>query len=70
MTTVSKSFGELDVLEALDLEIHSGEWLGVFGRNGSGKTSLLRVLAGLSVPAQGVVTWDGAPVLQLAAELR
>lgn len=56
---VGKSFGAVEALEPLDLEIAGGEWLGVFGRNGSGKTSLLRILVGLSTPSQGRLLIEG-----------
>lgn len=56
---VAKRFGDIEALAALDLEIHDGEWLGVFGRNGSGKTSLLRILVGLSRPSSGRILFDG-----------
>ncbi|MDP6371255.1 MAG: ABC transporter ATP-binding protein [Vicinamibacterales bacterium] len=56
---VAKRFGEVEALAALDLEIRAGEWLGVFGRNGSGKTSLLRILVGLSQPSSGRILFDG-----------
>lgn len=56
---VSKRFGEIEALAPLDLEIADGEWLGVFGRNGSGKSSLLRMLIGLSRPSTGRVLLDG-----------
>jgi Cu-processing system ATP-binding protein len=58
---VSKRFGAIEALAPLDLEIPSGEWLGVFGRNGSGKTSLLRILVGLSRPTTGKVLLHGQP---------
>ena len=58
---VSKRFGAIQALASLDLEIRDGEWLGVFGRNGSGKTSLLRILVGLSRPSSGRVLLDGKP---------
>jgi|TARA_B100001964_G_scaffold167309_1_gene183764 Cu-processing system ATP-binding protein len=56
---VAKRFGEIEALAALDLEIRDGEWLGVLGRNGSGKTSLLRILVGLSQPSSGKILFDG-----------
>ncbi len=40
------------------------------GTNGSGKTSLLRILAGLSAPAEGEVTWAGRPIAQSRGEAR
>ena len=56
---VSKRFGTVTAVASLDLEIRDGEWLGLFGRNGSGKTSLLRMLVGLSRPSSGRVLLDG-----------
>jgi len=46
----------------LGLRVARGELLHIRGANGSGKTSLLRILCGLSLPAAGEVLWDGAPV--------
>ena len=56
---VSKRFGTIEALAPLDLEIGDGEWLGILGRNGSGKTSLLRILVGLSTPSAGRVLLHG-----------
>lgn len=46
----------------------AGEWLQVTGANGSGKTSLLRILCGLISPAEGVVEWQGANIYSLGEE--
>lgn len=56
---VSKRFGTIEALAPLDLDIRDGEWLGIFGRNGCGKTSLLRILVGLSKPSGGRVLLHG-----------
>jgi ATPase subunit of ABC transporter with duplicated ATPase domains len=48
------------VLDGLTLAVRSGDKVGVVGRNGAGKTSLLRVLAGEAAPAAGRVTRQGA----------
>jgi heme exporter protein A len=45
-----------------------GELLRIAGANGSGKTSLLRVLCGLAMPAHGEVRWNGEPVRRLGEE--
>lgn len=50
------------MLDAVDLEIAPGERLGLVGRSGSGKTSLLRVMAGLDEPASGQVLLGGEPM--------
>ncbi|HTN66210.1 MAG TPA: cytochrome c biogenesis heme-transporting ATPase CcmA [Burkholderiaceae bacterium] len=62
--------GERRLFSGLDLAIEAGEWLHVRGENGAGKTSLLRMLAGLVAPAAGEVFWDGQPIRKVAAEYR
>lgn len=54
--------GERELFSEIDFELHPGTALHVDGPNGSGKTSLLRVLCGLSSPAAGSVRWDGCDV--------
>src|SRR5215471_1491491 len=51
--------GGREVFSALDFEVASGEALAVTGRNGSGKTSLLRLIAGLLHPADGAIELAG-----------
>ena len=46
----------------MTFSVESGETLRVAGPNGSGKTSLLRILCGLLTPAAGEVRWHGAPI--------
>ena len=62
--------GERRLFAGLDLAVGPGEWLHVQGENGAGKTSLLRILAGLSPPAAGEIYWQGEPVKALAEEFR
>lgn len=57
--------GHRKLFDKLDLEVQAGEALRVVGRNGSGKTSLLRVLAGLSEPLRGEVRWRGQAIRAL-----
>lgn len=62
--------GDRALFAGLDLCVGAGEWLHVRGGNGCGKTSLLRLLAGLSPPAAGEIRWNGSPVGEVGQEYR
>lgn len=52
------------LFKALDFSLQAGQLVWLRGSNGSGKTSLLRVLAGLAKPDAGQLLWNGAPLAQ------
>ena len=54
--------GDRVLFDGLDFEVHRGAALRVNGNNGSGKTSLLRMLSGLTEPTRGVVSWDSEDI--------
>lgn len=54
------------LFEGLNLAVEAGRATWLRGRNGSGKTSLLRLAAGLAVPAAGRITWGGQPLSRAA----
>jgi heme exporter protein A len=60
--------GGREVFSAIDFEARAGEVLAVTGRNGSGKTSLLRLIAGLLIPAAGSIALDGGDAELTIAE--
>lgn len=60
--------GGLSLFSALEFALGAGELLLVQGPNGSGKTSLLRLVAGLSRPAAGALLWHGEPIADLAED--
>ena len=60
--------GDRLLFKGLDFELKPGQIVWLRGPNGSGKTSLLRLLAGLSTPAEGAVTWGGAPLREAGAD--
>jgi len=62
--------GERRLFAQLDLAVSAGQWLHVRGENGAGKTSLLRLLAGLAQPAEGEVHWCGQPIGQAESGYR
>ncbi|MEZ5977287.1 MAG: ABC-F family ATP-binding cassette domain-containing protein [Planctomycetota bacterium] len=53
---LEKHFGALEVLRGLDLAIEAGEKVGVVGRNGGGKTTMMRIAAGIEPPERGELT--------------
>lgn len=63
---VDKSFGEgtakTDVLKNINLEVQEGEFLVLLGFSGTGKTTLINLMAGLEEPTKGSVTFKGEPV--------
>lgn len=56
---VSKSFGQNVILDQIDLTIYQGDALGIIGPSGTGKSTILRIIAGLLVPDQGEVYVQG-----------
>ena len=55
---LSKSFGDVEVLKNINLEVEEGEFFSLLGPSGCGKTTLLRILAGFEYPSEGEVFFD------------
>jgi len=62
LNKVSKRFGDVAAVDALDLVIEEGEFVSVLGPSGCGKTTLLRMLAGLEQPSDGEISIAGRVV--------
>jgi simple sugar transport system ATP-binding protein len=62
MTHICKSFGTVQALKDVHLELRKGEILSLLGENGSGKTTLMNVLSGIYFPDLGEVRINGVPV--------
>lgn len=56
VSSLAKSYGDHSVIRNVSFEIHRGERIAVIGNNGRGKTTLLKLLAGLILPDSGTVT--------------
>lgn len=69
-SNLSKSFGNVAVVQALDLTLGSGEFTVLLGPSGCGKTTLLRMLAGLEEVTEGEIEIDGRVVTDLHASER
>lgn len=64
---ITKSFGSLQVLRGIDLEVNRGEVMSIVGPSGAGKTTLLQIMGTLDRPDQGEVIIDGENVSKLSA---
>ncbi len=59
MNKLYKSFGEVEVLKGIDLEVNTGEVVAIIGPSGSGKSTLLRCLNLLETPTSGEIIFEG-----------
>jgi len=64
------SYGQVQVLFGVDVDIREGEVLALLGTNGAGKSTLLRTVSGLAMPDRGVVRLGGRTITYLDAETR
>jgi simple sugar transport system ATP-binding protein len=62
LTGISKSFGPVDVLHDISLEVCKGEVLCLLGDNGAGKSTLIKILSGVHKQTSGTLEMDGEVV--------
>lgn len=62
MRGITKSFGSIQALRGVDLDLYAGECLGLIGDNAAGKSTLTKVLSGTYLPDGGAIEIDGEPV--------
>ena len=58
----TKSFGPVDALKDVELNVAPGEVVALVGDNGAGKSTLIKAIAGAQPPDSGSATWEGRPV--------
>lgn len=63
---VSKSFGDLNVLQSVNLTVQQGEIVSIVGKSGAGKTTLLQIIGTLDRPTSGAVLIDGEDLFRLS----
>lgn len=68
--TISKNYGEVEALQDISLDIHSGELFGLIGPDGAGKTTLFRILTTLLLADKGTATVCGLDVVRDYKKIR
>ena len=58
---ISRTFGAIQALRDVSLELQQGDVVGLVGDNGAGKSTLVKILAGADVPSSGEIILEGAP---------
>ena len=65
---VSKSYGDVPVLKDINLDVATGEFVVILGFSGTGKTTLINLMAGLEQPTDGTATFKDAPITEPGRE--
>ncbi len=68
LKNVSASYGKIQALHDISLEIPEGKIVALLGANGAGKTSTLKVITGLLQPTEGTVEFDGKDLTRMGTE--
>lgn len=67
---ISKSYGARKILDGVSLEVKSGEVMAILAPTGSGKTTLMRIIAGVEIPDEGKIYLDGEDITELSPKQR
>jgi branched-chain amino acid transport system ATP-binding protein len=67
---LSKSFGSLRAIDALDLEVPAGQALGIIGPNGAGKSTLFNLVTGMLKPDDGTILFEGRDITRVPPHRR
>src|ERR1035438_10666498 len=70
INSISKQFGDFSALEDVSLEVPEGSLTALLGPSGYGKSTLLRIIAGLETPDAGTIMIDGADVSHVRPQKR
>lgn len=65
---INKSYGDLEVLKNLSMEVQQSEIIAIVGKSGSGKSTLLHILGTLDTPDSGEVHLDGSQIIGMSAK--
>ena len=64
-----KSYGDLEVLRGIDIDVHRGEVVVVLGPSGSGKSTMLRCVNLLEKPTSGQIIFEGADIMAKGVDI-
>src|SRR6478735_1133904 len=64
LTDLSKSFGGVQALRGVSLQLQAGEVQALVGENGAGKSTLIKIVTGAHAPDSGTVVFNGEPIEQ------
>jgi len=70
LENIAKSFGDTKVLKKINLQVMQGEFVTLLGSSGCGKTTTLRIIAGLEMPDRGAVIIDGTDMTDRTPNMR
>ena len=62
LQNITKTFGSVQALDAVDFEVRAGEVMALVGDNGAGKSTLVKTISGIYSPDAGEFYFDGRPV--------
>lgn len=62
VTDLAVSYGHVEALRGINVEVHKGQIVSIIGANGAGKTTMLRTISGLVKPKTGTVEFEGEPL--------
>lgn len=67
-SNIHKSYGSLEILKGVNLEVHKGEIVSIVGKSGAGKSTLLHILGTLDSPGNGSVSISGTDTSRMSAK--
>ncbi|MBR0898839.1 ABC transporter ATP-binding protein [Bradyrhizobium tropiciagri] len=59
------AYGRIEAVRSVSMEVRRGEFVGIIGSNGAGKTSVMRAISGVKSPSAGSITFDGVEITGL-----